>query len=207
MNQFGFTFLSVSQIFELAGHKTMKKKLCGPKRLRIEVEVVIAKSKVFRGFILLYLFKCLDSKKLYFRVEVRCQIHTCIPVPKKATYNKVFRAVFFNLGSAEPKGSAKILLGSAKILLGSAKYLDISFLIHKSTTFRGCWNWPFSAGKEIPEPGNFRRKKDHIVQSKHPIKLQFPVFDEGQIQHFLKMGFCHQFTVFGNDLCQFHQND
>jgi hypothetical protein len=26
MNQFGFTFLSVSQIFELAGHKTMKKK-------------------------------------------------------------------------------------------------------------------------------------------------------------------------------------
>jgi hypothetical protein len=37
-------------------------------------------------FIILYLFKCLDSKKLYFWVEVRCQIHTCIPVPKKATY-------------------------------------------------------------------------------------------------------------------------
>ncbi len=39
-------------------------------------------------FILLYLFKYLDSKKLYFRVEVRCQIHTCIPVPKIATYKK-----------------------------------------------------------------------------------------------------------------------
>ncbi len=39
-------------------------------------------------FIILYLFKCLDRKKLYFRVEVRCQIHTCIPVPKKAKYKK-----------------------------------------------------------------------------------------------------------------------
>jgi hypothetical protein len=38
--------------------------------------------------ILLYLFKCLDSKKLYFRVEVRGQIHTCIPVPKKSNIKK-----------------------------------------------------------------------------------------------------------------------
>jgi hypothetical protein len=33
-------------------------------------------------------FKCLDSKKLSFRVEVRCQIHTCIPVPKKKQHKK-----------------------------------------------------------------------------------------------------------------------
>jgi hypothetical protein len=33
----------------------------------------------------------------------------------------MFRAVFFNLGSAEPRGSAKIFLGSSK-------YLYISFL-------------------------------------------------------------------------------
>jgi hypothetical protein len=39
-------------------------------------------------FIILYLFKCLDSKKIYFRVEVRCQIHTCIPVPKKKQHIK-----------------------------------------------------------------------------------------------------------------------
>jgi hypothetical protein len=41
------------------------------------------------------------------------------------SFSRTPRAVFFNLGSAEPKGSAKILLGSAK-------YLDISFLIHFS---------------------------------------------------------------------------
>ncbi len=39
------------------------------------------KTKLF----ILYLFKCLDSKMLYFWVQVRCQIHTNIPVPKKAT--------------------------------------------------------------------------------------------------------------------------
>jgi len=43
MNQFGFTFLSVSQIFELARHKTMKNKTWRTKK----VEVVLAKSKVF----------------------------------------------------------------------------------------------------------------------------------------------------------------
>ncbi len=48
-------------------------------------------------FIILYLFKCLDSKKLYFRVEVSCQIHTCIPVPKKAAYKKdlLYKEMFY----------------------------------------------------------------------------------------------------------------
>jgi hypothetical protein len=32
--------------------------------------------------------KCLDIKKLYFRVQVRRQIHTCIPVPKKSNIRK-----------------------------------------------------------------------------------------------------------------------
>jgi hypothetical protein len=42
---------------------------------------------------------------------------------KQASSCLLSKPVFFNLGSAEPKGSAKILLGSAK-------YLDFSFLIH-----------------------------------------------------------------------------
>jgi hypothetical protein len=37
----------------------------------------------------LYLFKCLDIKKLYFQVQAERQIHGCIPEPKKATQEKV----------------------------------------------------------------------------------------------------------------------
>jgi hypothetical protein len=43
-------------------------------------------------FIILYLFKCLDIKKLYFWVQIGRQILTCIPDPKKKQHKK---RVFF----------------------------------------------------------------------------------------------------------------
>jgi hypothetical protein len=38
--------------------------------------------------------------------------------------NHTYRAVFFNLGSAEPRGSAKVILGSAKYLNISLSDID-----------------------------------------------------------------------------------
>ena len=45
--------------------------------------------------IILYLFKCLDIKKLYFWVQIGLQILTCIPDPKKSNIEK--KKTFFIL--------------------------------------------------------------------------------------------------------------
>jgi hypothetical protein len=44
--------------------------------------------------------------------------------------------VFFNLGSAEPKGSAKIFLGSAKYLNSSSFAIDIVDILKRSANRR-----------------------------------------------------------------------
>jgi hypothetical protein len=63
------------------------------------------------------------EKEFNFRTHFKLNVKVTKKYGNKKLKSLEPRPVFFNLGSAEPKGSAKIFLGSAK-------FLDVSFIIH-----------------------------------------------------------------------------
>jgi hypothetical protein len=67
----------------------------------------------------------LSSIKKKFKVNCGKRTHQKRSSATKTTQILLFTTVFFNLGSAEPRGSAKIVQGSAKYL---------KKIIHYSTT-------------------------------------------------------------------------